>query len=141
MKKFLECILAFLGFAGCNIIGNSEEAYGTPYADFEVKGLVTNGTNPIENVQISYGEPQYRIYSTPSDTTDFQGNYNFVKGIFPKKSAFMIVATDLNGKYESDTIIDTVYNSDFKGKKKKDEWYCGKATKTVNFTLKEKNDK
>ena len=28
MKKFLECILAFLGFAGCNIIGNSEEAYG-----------------------------------------------------------------------------------------------------------------
>ena len=138
MKKILGIILSVLGFAGCDVIGSHADEYGTPYAEFEVKGLVTDGTNPIENVQISYGNPQYGNYTSPFDTTDSQGNYNFVNVLFPEKSAFMLVATDLNGKYESDTIIDTVYNSDFSGKKKNDDWYCGKASKTVNFTLKEK---
>ena len=62
----------------------------------------------------------------------------FLYTFLPLATAFMIVATDLNGKYESDTIIDTVYNSDFSVKKKNYDWNCGKTSKTVNFTLKEK---
>ena len=53
MKKILGIILSVLGFAGCDVIGSHADEYGTPYAEFEVKGLVTDGTNPIENVQIS----------------------------------------------------------------------------------------
>lgn len=146
MKKFLECILAFLGFAGCNIIGNSEEAYGTPYADFEVKGVVTDGENPIENVRVklisTFQEHEWDMGK--ADTTNKQGQFSLQFGdeIFDTLR-LKIIATDLNNTYQNDTSDVEFLWKELKAskKKKKDDWYDGKATKTVNFTLKEKNDK
>ena len=48
MKKILGIILSVLGFAGCDVIGSHADEYGTPYAEFEVKGSVTDGANPIK---------------------------------------------------------------------------------------------
>ena len=146
MKKFLEYILAFLGFAGCNIIGDQAEAYGTPHAEFEVKGVVTDGENPIENVQVKLisGHHGYEWEVAKADTTDKEGQFllHFGYDIFDTLH-LKVTTTDLNNTYQNDTSeIDFLWK-ELKGSKKKknDDWYEGKATKTVNFTLTEKGNK
>ena len=143
MKKILNFLLTILGFTGCNIIGGRCE-YGTPYVEFKVKGVVTDGKNPIENVKVklmqTYQEYEYD-WDKP-DTTDSQGRFEIKSGydIFDTLR-FKVVASDLDDNYQNDTADVEFYWKEFSGKKKKDNWYSGSAEKTVNFTLKEKNDK
>lgn len=141
MKKLLNFILAILGFAGCNTVGFGYDEYGTPYASFEVKGIVTDGQKPIKDVKVSLEiQPKHGVDYLPNEkTTDGQGQFDFtVSTNGSNEYIYTLVANDLNGKYENDTIIDTVRHSDYEGM---DEWYKGLAVKTANFELKEKNDK
>ncbi|MBR5433477.1 MAG: radical SAM-associated putative lipoprotein [Bacteroidales bacterium] len=143
MKKLLNFILAILGFAGCNVLGGGEE-YGTPYASFKVKGVVTDGKNPIENVKVKliemYHENEYD--RAEPDITDSQGRFEIKSGseIFDTLR-LKIVASDLNNNYQNDTANVEFYWKELSGKKKDEKWYSGSAERTVNFTLKEKNDK
>lgn len=148
MKNILGKLLTILGFAGCNILGGCSYAYGTPYADFEVKGVVTDGKNPIENVQVKLIRTfqEHERDWGKADTTNKQGQFSlqFGEEIFDDNTLRLkVIATDLNNTYQNDTSKIEFLWSDVKRnkKKRKDDWYDGKATKTVNFTLKEKNDK
>ena len=148
MKNILGKLLTILGFAGCNILGGCSCAYGTPYADFEVKGVVTDGKNPIENVQVKLIRTfqEHERDWGKADTTNKQGQFSlqFGEEIFDDNTLRLkVIATDLNNTYQNDTSKIEFLWSDVKRnkKKRKDDWYDGKATKTVNFTLKEKNDK
>lgn len=140
MKKLLQYILSILGFAGCDIIGVGTEAYGTPYAEFNVNGIVTNGTTPLKQVQISLGSKK-EGFSYAIDTTDSKGEFSFKTEVFPEDQQYFIVASDLTNTYQNDTVDVEIAKSDFNGKKKGDDWYAGSATKTVNFTLQKKDDK
>ena len=142
MKKFLGCLLALLGFAGCESITTGGEEYGSPYVEFSIKGEVTDGENSIENVEVKLLSP-YGLGVMQSKITDKDGKYSFPPdriGLYDTLQ-IPIVADDLNNKYQSDTVKVTFVRSDYSGKKKNNEWFCGSAEKTVNFTLKKKDGK
>ena len=142
MKKILGCLLALLGFAGCESITTGGEEYGSPYVEFSVKGEVTNGENAVENVELKFFHPQYSN-AWKSVVTDKDGKYQVEgKDIGPLDTLKLkVIADDLNNKYQSDTANVTFLKSDFSGKKKNDYWFEGSAEKTVNFTLKKKDGK
>ena len=145
MKNILGKLLTILGFAGFNVLSGCYK-YGTPAANFEVKGVVTDGENPIENVQVKLIRTfqEHERDWGKADTTNKQGQFSLRFGdeIFDTLR-LKVIATDLNNTYQNDTSKIEFLWSDVKRnkKKRKDDWYDGKATKTVNFTLKEKNDK
>ena len=142
MKKILGCLLALLGFAGCESITTGGEEYGSPYVEFSVKGEVTNGENALDNVEVKMLTP-FLGEVWQSKITEKDGKYSFPQNRFPAYDTVQIpiVADDLNNKYESDTSFVTFVRSDYSGKKKNDDWFCGSAEKTVNFTLKKKDGK
>lgn len=139
MKRLFRKILTILGFTGCDLLINCC-AYGTPYAEFELKGTVSNGEIPLENVEISFSSNHFLVDC--QTITDKNGGFSF-KDANTEAADFQytLIANDLNGKYESDTIKGYILRSDFKRKKRDDSWFEGKATKTENFLLKEKNGK
>lgn len=140
MRRVLKALLTLLGFTGCDLLVNCC-AYGTPYAEFELKGTVSDGEKLIENVGVSFSSNNPYLDSLTM-ITDHKGEFSF-KDTYTEATDFQytLIANDLNGKYESDTIKGYILRSDFKRKKRDDQWFDGKATKTENFILKEKNGK
>ena len=140
MKRLFRKILTILGFTGCDLLISCME-YGTPYAEFELKGTVSDGEELIENVEVSFSSNNPYLDSLTM-ITDHKGEFSF-KDSYTEATDFQytLIANDLNGKYESDTIKGYILRSDFKRKKRDDQWFDGKATKTENFILKEKTGK
>ena len=73
MNKLWMLLLSLLGFAGCD--EPQEDMYGTPYAEYTVKGCVTDAAGtPIAGIEVrrsSWG-------SDPSAVrTDTRGAYTF----------------------------------------------------------------
>jgi len=100
---------------------------------------------PTAKIQSSTFQEHERDWGK-ADTTNKQGQFSlqFGEEIFDDNTLRLkVIATDLNNTYQNDTSKIEFLWSDVKRnkKKRKDDWYDGKATKTVNFTLKEKNDK
>ena len=67
MKKIITKSLSILGFTipmfGCD----APEMYGTPWADYEVKGKVLDADgDPIKGIKVSLIEDQYNSQSTQS---------------------------------------------------------------------------
>ncbi len=140
MRRVLKALLTLLGFTGCDLLVNCC-AYGTPYAEFELKGTVSDGKELIENVEVSFSSSNPYL-DNHTMITDHNGKFVY-KDTYTEAADFQytLIANDLNGKYESDTIKGYILLSDFKRKKRDDKWFDGKATKTENFILKEKNGK
>ena len=140
MRRILQMLLTILGFTGCDLLTSCME-YGSPYAEFELKGTVSDGEKLIENVGVSFSSNNPYLDSLTM-ITDHKGEFSF-KASYTEATDFQytLIANDLNGKYESDTIKGYILRSDFKRKKRDDQWFDGKATKTENFILKEKNGK
>ena len=109
---------------------STTEEYGCPYADFHVKGKVTdpNGV-PIPGIQVSM---DYDF-----DTTDAEGQYAVQSGRIPgNETVFDVVFSDVdgaeNGLFKNDTVPVTFQQSELTGG---DGWYEGSATQTLNVTL------
>lgn len=67
MKKIWLALLSLLGFAGCDRI--QEDMYGTPYAEYSVKGRVTDAAGrAIAGIEV-------RSAADASVRTDAQGTY------------------------------------------------------------------
>ena len=79
----LAGMIGMLGFSGCERVGAME--YGTPHADYTVKGAVVNKATgkPIEGIQVRYVDNGARMYGPPPT------NYK------PKAS----VLTNANGEF------------------------------------------
>lgn len=143
LKRFnwvLAGLLAVLGFnVSCDNQGGEE--YGTPHADFTVKGKVKDQADVgIKGIQVVVGEED-RFYNSDTVRTDSEGNYMVTKGVFPL-GTIKIVATDIDGEenggtFAADSTAFSYTYSDFSGGK---NWYEGKATKTIDFTLKKKEN-
>lgn len=137
INRCLAALLALLGFQACDFpkkYGVPAPEYGTPYAEFEVQGKVTDtAQEPLKDIlvaiEISDG------YSRLRDTlyTDKSGEYHWKGGAFPLDSA-KIVVNDTTGKYASDsTKVALSYD-----RTKADGWYRGVGTVEADFELKEK---
>ena len=150
---FFAMLLALLGIGGCT----SEEIfyeremmamYGTPTANFSVKGTVTDEKGkPISNLQVILGQRYYNnsgvIYDVnyvPIDTltTDAKGVYQMSKTRFPVQN-LQIDVNDIDGEagggqFESSTFI--INDIKYEGG---EGWFRGTANvKVPDIKLKKK---
>jgi putative lipoprotein (rSAM/lipoprotein system) len=152
--KIIVLILGCIGYlTGCNLINPPMAEYGTPHADYEIKGAVTDSitASPIQNARIII--TQDHSYTNGSQTltyidtmavkrTDSEGKYDVQVVSFPlEEVAFKVKVDDTDGsanggdfiKKESDVLFKSSELTGGKG-----GWYDGKAVKTVDFKLKKK---
>lgn len=140
--KFFSFLLALLGFTSCDRIGVRME-YGTPSADYEVKGRVVSkiANKPIQGIRAvlhtTDEQNEYiSIYERDTIYTDSNGEFVLlIKNGWPQdpkecRVKFEDIDEEQNGglfetKEINVTFIDPKYND------KKGNWYKGKATKDI----------
>lgn len=134
-SKLLLGFLTLLGFT-LTEIGCGREEYGSPHADFEVKGKVVDAISgdPVEGIRVTVSAG----YNEMSAETNAVGEYSARDPYWwPTGGTFTVDAEDMdgeeNGLYDAAMETIEVSGSDFKGGDK--SWYAGKLVKTVNFAL------
>ena len=132
--KIIVSRLALLGiFSSCDNKTICE--YGTPYAEFEIKGVVTDkatsqsiqGIRVVRQIYQQYGDTLY---------TDSEGRYSIKFGFYDdgRHLKFEDIDGEENGGYfEAKEIDVTITEAD--RVKKGDGWYEGKFVKTQNVQL------
>jgi putative lipoprotein (rSAM/lipoprotein system) len=142
----LAGILGLLGFSACE---NDLLEYGTPFADYTVKGAVVNKADgkPIEGIRIDAitRNPEDWNYSLGKElttVTNAKGEFKLSNRIDAgdSKLSFSIAITDIdgekNGSFVSDTLSTNFRDAEHAGKQK--NWYEGEYIKTVKVELTEK---
>jgi len=150
--KFIIALLTFIGsLTGCDYIHNPAE-YGTPYADFEIKGTVTDSISsaPVQHVRVTVTQDHpftrhdsalVHIDTLAVKETDSAGEYDIQFQNFPLEvQTFKVKAEDIDGPANGGEFIPQqksilFTNSDLSGGK---GWYNGKAVKTIDIKLKKK---
>lgn len=127
--------LALLGF-GCSG-GDEPVMYGSPTADFEVKGMVTDADgNAVKGAEVRVTAPEASsgVYSHGNDKTEESGAYSVDGVISSPKEKVKVVCIPADGTLEADSTVVTLKKvSDGDG-----NWNEGKGEATVNFKLKKK---
>ena len=101
MGKFIKFLLLCLGFkslTACDTdIWNGPAEYGTPYAEYEVKGRVSDSEGtPVSGIKVSMGD-EYGMDSVA--VTDAEGRFHVIHGTFPfRDNTFDIQFTDIDGE-------------------------------------------
>ncbi|MDD3079372.1 MAG: radical SAM-associated putative lipoprotein [Paludibacter sp.] len=146
LRFFDRIIVVFLSIVGFTAACDDPVVeYGTPYADFEIKGTVVDNDSqtPIPNIRlirVLNEDPFYgdTIYS------DSEGKYQFSFNEIPEEEnpVFEILAEDFDGEenggsFQPDTVSITLQKSDWV--EDGSGWYLGKAVKTEDIKLKKKN--
>ena len=95
--KILLILLAFLGFTSCE----PSYEYGTPSADYEIKGTITDSisSTPVANIHVIRGDSTSLAYPR-FDTiyTDVNGKYQTTVTAFPVQSpTFHLKVDDIDG--------------------------------------------
>ena len=139
--RIILSILAILGLTGCPAVAE----YGTPSADYVIKGTVTDSltSTPLPNIRIIRGDSASYTYP-PYDTiyTDAQGKYLTTIRSFPVQSpTFHLKVADIDGTqnggdFQSKTLEVVFTSSDWIAKES--GWYQGKAQKTIDIKLQKK---
>ncbi|MCL1933909.1 MAG: radical SAM-associated putative lipoprotein [Candidatus Azobacteroides sp.] len=138
----LAGLISLLGFTGCK---DNLEEYGSPSADYTVKGAVVNKTTgkPVGGIGIHIGYPgQTTMYGTPSTTyesktyvtTDAKGEFKITTSFFyTPNQTLSIYADDIDGE-ENGLFQSEVIQADFSNaeqSKKPNGWYQGEYTVTL----------
>ena len=135
INSLIGAILSLLGIGtfSCGM-------YACPYADLTLDGAVMDEKGkPLPGIQVvhryGWGDGAGTQYWQPhADTlyTNDEGQFHrYVQRDFPNEY-HMVIANDLTGKYESDSIFSKVTYAGGHG------WYRGKAYITNVFLLKKK---
>jgi putative lipoprotein (rSAM/lipoprotein system) len=137
---FFAMLLALLGIGGCQDLPEEEEMrlmYGTPTAQFSVKGKVTDEKgNAIQGLQVILGNRFYDNSSVTYDhhyfpvdtlTTDSDGVYQFESSRISPIENLQVDVNDIDGaagggEFNSATTV--VRNIEYKDG---NGWYRGKA--------------
>ena len=134
-SKIITIASSILGVtvAGC---GGSECMYGTPNADYEIKGIVTDTENiPLEGIKVSVGD----IYGNFDDNTPLPPTlYTSSNGKFEVKyKAFPFSGKKMKLRFSDDNgIYKTKYEeAAIKYTGKSNAWYHGKAIIDVSVKL------
>ncbi len=130
----LAGILGLLGFTGCETTSGKEE-YGSPHADYTVKGKVVDKATqePIEGVSVTMGyDPEHVMEPV---MTDENGMFELTTGDRCPTLYVDDIDGDENGAYESEEIeldIDDAVHTPGSG-----HWDEGDYTWTKNVELDE----
>jgi len=148
----LAGILTALGFNSCDIINGGEPAeYGSPHADYVVKGKVVNKTNgkSIKGIKVEYTPMLIPAYGAPSTSyqlltgstvTDDAGNFKLSaqnEGNPPTTSSISFSDIDgaANGSFADTTVV--VDFSTAEQTQKVSGWYNGEYTVNLDVELRE----
>jgi len=137
LKVFDKFVMALMGlfpfFSGCD---EPREMYGTPTADYLIKGTVTDDlTNtPIEDIRVVVRNSKDSLFRL-ADTvyTDNNGKYAFTFSSFPDENVlYDLKAEDIDGAanggvFNSKEIATTLAEATW-DRSKAGNWYTGKAT-------------
>ncbi|MDR1610573.1 MAG: radical SAM-associated putative lipoprotein [Candidatus Symbiothrix sp.] len=145
----LAGLIGLLGFTNCDDVKYGREEYGTPTADYTVKGAVVDKKTgkPIPGIRVAYSPDgamlMYGVTPTPykekaSVTTNAKGEYKLTE-----KSSFEEILPvyvsdidgDQNGLYR-DTVL-TVNFKDAVRSGKPQGWYVGEYTVNMDVELTE----
>lgn len=135
-NRLLSGALALLGFASC---GEVACEYGTPHADYEIKGKVQNeAKQPLEGMRMivvenpsvtgeTYPGQRDTLYTGDAGEYLFEDNYTMTK-------KYRVVCEDPNGVYKADSVDVEMKPEHGKG------WYMGSDSKEINFELKKNEE-
>lgn len=132
--RLVKFIIASLGVASLSSCDQGECMYGTPNADYEIKGEVTDEDgSPLEGINV-YANSSYSAEgSLFNATTNADGEYKMGGNDFPVEK-LRIQCVDPSGKYKTaEQWLDVKFNT-----KGKTEWYRGKAEIKADFKLQKK---
>lgn len=115
--------------------------YGTPRAEYTVKGKVTNQKTgkPIKGLEVKVEFPdslKNEINQYPQEQvtrTNSKGKFELKDSFYPSWLIVTDIDGDINGKFDADTTLLDFSNAEFT--KKGDKYYL---TKTVDIELNEK---
>ena len=147
-NALIVSLISILGFASsCDPLGG-KAMYGTPSANYIVKGKVATGANaPVAGIKVEMSTERnngtervsYLINSTSSavGSGDYKVNSG---GEFPNDQTFKIKFTDIDGALngEFETLDTTIVFKDPKFTGGDGHWYQGQTEKEVNVKLKVK---
>ena len=135
--KIIAWVLTALGlYTSCDKIEPRAE-YGTPTADFIIKGNVNDAHNlqPIKDMGVIY-KSDMAPFGNDTVRTDANGNYEleFTKTAFGAEDITVYTSDIDKDEFQSDTI--RIRASELKqiGKRRKN-WYNGKFEGKADFTL------
>jgi len=147
----LAGILSMFGFVGCGEVFNGSVEYGTPHADYTIKGTVVDKATgkPITGIRVGYDSGFYfgTMYGVPptpfvpksSVLTDAKGEFKLSDTFFPTNNQIPVYIEDIdgpeNGLFQSDTLQISFSEAD--RTKKSKSWYHGEFTKELNVQLTE----
>jgi putative lipoprotein (rSAM/lipoprotein system) len=136
----LAGLMVLLGFSSCQ---DQTLEYGTPSADYVVKGTVINKSTgqPVQGIEVKIApDISYGYWKGQGrDLTTQEGSFNLsMLGIFFDGSEKIpIAATDIdgeaNGSFKSDTVY--VYFRDAQQTAEGERWFMGEFTLTVKVEL------
>lgn len=147
MKKFMirffdRLILALLAVAGLTTACDEPMVeYGTPTADYVIKGTVTDSitTQSIKNIRVIRELDENGVYGDTT-YTDAKGCYQFSFSGFPDEHPeFRLKTEDIDGdqnggEFENRKVIVQINSSD-RTETGDNHWYLGKAVKKQDFKL------
>jgi putative lipoprotein (rSAM/lipoprotein system) len=150
MKKILTIynaiIAALLSLLGCTINISGPAEYGTPSADFIIRGkALSNDGQPASNIsvvmreQIGTGnDEQPQLHKVDSTRTDNNGDYRVkAQGAFPEDQTFRLTFSDIdgatNGAFKDTTVTVEFINPVFTGGS--GNWHKGETVQEVNIQL------
>ena len=137
----LTAFLSVLGFSSCEPWDMPVE-YGTPNANYSVKGMVTDEANkPIPGIKVTIGKsglPYNSYYDLKTLSTDANGQ--FVKsyiGESLRDITFSLTFEDVDGPLNGEfaTKEQTVEIKMTELKDGSSSWYKGEATKEITVKL------
>lgn len=129
------------GPAPIDPLGPFEDAYGTPYAEFQISGRIENAQKQaIKGIEVSIRENNNYYNPDPlaKDTTDADGSFEFSFTEFPVNE-LLITTHDIDstadGSYQSNSIqITPEYKDD-----PNNGWHSSTEIKDIVITLEENN--
>jgi putative lipoprotein (rSAM/lipoprotein system) len=164
MNWALAGIIGMLGFAGCEKEKEKEKEdekengdnnlleYGSPYADYTVKGAVVNKATkqPIEGIRVGYPDPNvvYALYGPPPASyelkpyvmTNTKGEFKLTGEFFPEENKILPVFVEDIDDENNGLFKPEILQVDFKDavhSGKSEDWYKGEFTVTLNVELTE----
>ena len=142
MGKIIKFLLICLGFKSVVACHGTTEEYGTPYAEYEVKGRVSDAEGtPISGIRVSMGESQ-DSYMDSVAVTDAEGRFHVIHGTFPfRDNTFEMQFTDIDGEAGGGLFEEQTVTVQAEMTEEGDGWDGDYAVKEdVNVTLELKKD-
>lgn len=144
LNVLLGSVLTMLGFNGCGENPfNSVCLYGTPYANFDVKGAVLNEDgDKLEGMKVTtkevYQEQNTVVWANvlQQSSTDARGRYQHQGRWYPHgvddSQVLRVVVEDPKGAYAADSVdVELTHTKEGKG-----DWCDGTDVSTADFRLK-----